>query len=381
MIRLAQLAGLALWVASGLAMAAPQVTIYCTAKVNSAGCTPSIHAAGTPVAGAQGGFEIFATKLLNTKFGLMFYGTSGPANFPFQGGTLCVQPPQVRTDTQNTGGGGTPPCGGYMTLDFNTYTASGVDPQLVAGQTVWAQYWSRDPGFAPPNNTNLTDAVRFTIDPAPPPFLNMVWNNELVPLNNGGSFNHSAILNGGIMVAPNGAPNGFVNVMFDDGSMAMIQQNPSGATFVQTGGSLLDLLTPGTGPGDNNALLNGNPVNLLALLNALQADVNAGVLPIAMPDAERALLALAALGFTQAWQDNVGVAQLAFFGWINWCKVSITIAMGALTVGAVAICGACAAGSVVTLGGIAIPCAALCAGTAFIGLAAAQALLEGLWSP
>ena len=61
--------------------------------------------------------------------------------------------------------GGTPPCGGSFRNDFNAYVASGKDPALIAGQQVNGQYWSRDPGFPPPNNTGLTDAIEFTIEP------------------------------------------------------------------------------------------------------------------------------------------------------------------------------------------------------------------------
>jgi hypothetical protein len=61
--------------------------------------------------------------------------------------------------------GGTAPCGGMFQIDFNAYVASGMDPALVAGQQVWLQIWSHDPGFAPPNNTSLSDAVSFTLCP------------------------------------------------------------------------------------------------------------------------------------------------------------------------------------------------------------------------
>jgi hypothetical protein len=70
-------------------------------------------------------------------------------------------PPLVRTPVQNSGG--TPPCGGAYTLDFNAYIAGGADPALVSGQQVWVQTWSRDPGAA--STTNLTDAITFTICP------------------------------------------------------------------------------------------------------------------------------------------------------------------------------------------------------------------------
>jgi hypothetical protein len=37
---------------------------------------------------------------------------------------------------------------------------------LLAGNTtVYAQYWSRDPGFSVPNNIGLTNGLSFTICP------------------------------------------------------------------------------------------------------------------------------------------------------------------------------------------------------------------------
>jgi hypothetical protein len=134
---------------------------YCTAKTNSAGCVPAITASGTPSATAGNGFTIKTSNVLDNKFGLYFYSKSGPNNAPFQGGILCAASPQVRTLVQNSGG--TPPCGGAFQIDFNAYVASGADPALVAGAQVWVQTWSRDPGFAPPDNTSLSDAVSFTL--------------------------------------------------------------------------------------------------------------------------------------------------------------------------------------------------------------------------
>jgi hypothetical protein len=139
------------------------VTIYCTAKTNSSGCVPAINTSGlsAPSASLGSGFVVGATNILNAKFGLLFYSKTAAASSPFQGGLLCAQPPLVRTAVQNSAG--TAPCGGTFALDFNAYIASGKDPALVSGQQVWAQYWSRDPGFAPPDNTNLTNAVNFVI--------------------------------------------------------------------------------------------------------------------------------------------------------------------------------------------------------------------------
>ncbi len=138
---------------------------YCVAKPNSLSCRPSITFNGSPSASVGSGFDIGASSVLNNKFGLLFYSKNGETLTLFKGGFLCVKSPIQRTSIQSAGG--TPPptsdCTGHYHRDFNAYIASGVDPALVAGQEVWAQYWSRDPGFASPNNTGLTDALEFTI--------------------------------------------------------------------------------------------------------------------------------------------------------------------------------------------------------------------------
>jgi hypothetical protein len=137
---------------------------YCTAQVNSAGCTPLIVWSGTPSATAPTPFDITAVNVLNNKNGLLFYGVSGPLFAPFAGGTKCAAPPTRRTGVQDSGG--TPvglDCSGVFEIDFNVPIQNGVDPALVPGQAVYAQYWSRDP--ASPSTTNLTNALQLMIWP------------------------------------------------------------------------------------------------------------------------------------------------------------------------------------------------------------------------
>jgi hypothetical protein len=142
----------------------PGPTVYCTAKTNSLGCVPAIGFSGTPDANAGSGFAITSSNTLNQKSGLLFYSGNGAASASFQGGTMCVQAPVLRTPVQNSGGTvGSDDCSGVFSLDFNVRIASGVDPQLVAGVTIWSQYWSRDPAAS--FTTNLSNGLRFTIQP------------------------------------------------------------------------------------------------------------------------------------------------------------------------------------------------------------------------
>ncbi len=46
---------------------------YCTAKVDSLGCTPTIGWSGVPSGGLSSGLVIRANNVLNQKSGLLFY--------------------------------------------------------------------------------------------------------------------------------------------------------------------------------------------------------------------------------------------------------------------------------------------------------------------
>jgi hypothetical protein len=136
---------------------------YCTAKTNSQGCVPEVGFSGIPSTSGPDNFFVTASNVLNNKTGLLLW-SHGQASTPFFGGTLCVAQPITRTSAQNSGGNpsGTD-CSG--TYSFHFAQSYMVGQLLGGGSTVYAQYWSRDPGFAAPNSIGLTDALRFTIIP------------------------------------------------------------------------------------------------------------------------------------------------------------------------------------------------------------------------
>lgn len=135
---------------------------YCTAKVNSLGCLPSIGGSGTPSLSLPGPFDITANSVLNNKPGILFYGF-GPNALPFQGGFLCVQPPTKRTPPQFSGGNPPPDdCSGQYTFDFNAWLQGGGDPSVVSGTQVYSQYWTRDPSS--PSTTGLSNGLSFTVN-------------------------------------------------------------------------------------------------------------------------------------------------------------------------------------------------------------------------
>jgi hypothetical protein len=146
-------------------------TTYCVAKVNSLGCTPSIGFTGSPSATTGSGFVVSASQVINNKSGLLFYGTTGPASTPFQGGTLCVATPIRRTGAVNSGGNPPPnDCSGVYSIDMNAFAQSPGPPTphpalTVPGTQVNCQFWGRDPGFPAPNNTTLSNALQYLVGP------------------------------------------------------------------------------------------------------------------------------------------------------------------------------------------------------------------------
>jgi hypothetical protein len=149
-----------------------QVTTYCTAKINSLGCMPQIGSTGLPSVTVGSGFNVSAVNIRNNKNGLLFYGVSGQAALPFQGGTLCVKAQVRRTPSVNSGGTPAPAndCSGVFSIDMMLFSVGGLGGNPLAaltvpGTIVDTQWWGRDPGFVPPFNTTLSDALEYRVCP------------------------------------------------------------------------------------------------------------------------------------------------------------------------------------------------------------------------
>jgi glucose/arabinose dehydrogenase len=149
----------------------PRAT-YCSGKFNSLGCLPTIASTGMPSASQGVGFVVTCSDVRNQKPGLLFYSVNGQASTPFQGGTLCVNPPVKRTPATNSGGSALPAndCTGIYSIDMNLFAVGGLGGTplpalLVHGTVVDCQWWGRDPGFPAPNNTTLSNGLEYQVCP------------------------------------------------------------------------------------------------------------------------------------------------------------------------------------------------------------------------
>ena len=156
---------------TGTSQCQDSTSSYCTAKTTSIGCTPSIAASGTPSASSGSGFVVRATGMISNKTCLLIYGVHGRASVPFQGGILCVGQPLKRGPVTSTLGNPPPnDCSGAPSIDMNLFAAGALGGSPLAelrapGTKVDCQWWGRDPGFAAPNNTQLSDALEYLVGP------------------------------------------------------------------------------------------------------------------------------------------------------------------------------------------------------------------------
>jgi len=140
-------------------------TTYCTAKVNSQGCTPDIFATGTPSLSASGApFRIWAKQVLNQTPGILRWGHF-PGSVFTTGGFACVAGVTIVTPVGNSGGTSLPTldCSGTFALHFSPALMN--QALFGVGNEVYAQYWYRDAGFTPPYNVGSTAGLHWLICP------------------------------------------------------------------------------------------------------------------------------------------------------------------------------------------------------------------------
>lgn len=139
--------------------------VYCTAKPNSLGCTPSIGSSGAASALSTSPFLVTGANFVNNKNGVLLYSSIQAAT-PFQGGTLCIAPTATHSPVLNSGGSSSGmDCSGAFAWDFNQRIQSGVDPTLIPKAVVYAQFFARDPADPTGFGTSLSNALRFDICP------------------------------------------------------------------------------------------------------------------------------------------------------------------------------------------------------------------------
>jgi hypothetical protein len=136
---------------------------YCTAKTNSLACVPVLAATGTASRSAPDDFHLLATNVLNNKPGIVIWSRARGYS-PLGNGSLCLSSPIFRRTLGSSGGS---PSGLDCTGVYDYYLSHAEMNLLgmLAGDTVYTQMWSRDPGFSPPNNIGLTNGWVFTMAP------------------------------------------------------------------------------------------------------------------------------------------------------------------------------------------------------------------------
>jgi hypothetical protein len=139
-------------------------TAYCTPKLGSHLCYPTIGSSGTPSYSAAGGFSITTTFMEVGVSAIDFFGTTGQAAIPFQGGLICVASPTHRLSGKNSGGAFPWTCSGtigYTLQDVLDHPSGG--PLVTVGGLVNIQTWSRDPGDG--FGSSLSDALEIVVCP------------------------------------------------------------------------------------------------------------------------------------------------------------------------------------------------------------------------
>jgi hypothetical protein len=131
----------------------PGPRVYCEPTLT--GLQPRPTYTGLPSASAGSGFTITHAPISGPSRVQPHISLVGPAQAPFLTGKRCLKLPALRLPHAFV-------TSGVHSIDFNAYIASGVNPALVAGQSVWFQIVEIRTAL---DTTNLGPGVSFTILP------------------------------------------------------------------------------------------------------------------------------------------------------------------------------------------------------------------------
>jgi hypothetical protein len=141
------------------------VANYCTGKLNSAGCVPSINGVGSASISGGSSVTLTAQDVINGQTGLFVWSLT-PGNMPLYGGTLCIGQPLFRVlEPISSGGAGAPgtTCDGSFTRTIDAAFISSAG--LGLGDSLHCQWIYRDPANPDGTGAGLTDGVRVTVCP------------------------------------------------------------------------------------------------------------------------------------------------------------------------------------------------------------------------
>lgn len=136
---------------------------HCNPSLTSIpGCQSQLTASGSPRVSFPTEFTISSGSVPGGNLGICLIGANGPASIPFGtlGGALCVQPPFFRTPPK-VSGGVVGACDGIY--NFLLLELANASPVVVAGNTLHAQIWARDP--ANQDGFLLSNGIEFTVCP------------------------------------------------------------------------------------------------------------------------------------------------------------------------------------------------------------------------
>jgi hypothetical protein len=145
---------------------------YCTAKVNSLGCTPSIGFTGIPSASVPLGFTVSASNVINNKPGLLIYTNGGQRDGALRGGPALHQHADPALDPAVLGRQSSAERLLGRVLDRHERLWSGCSRRHagdIPGRSR-APWWTASSGAATtasprPNNATLSNGLEYTICP------------------------------------------------------------------------------------------------------------------------------------------------------------------------------------------------------------------------